>query len=184
MGGLFGGHKGGSGCCGGMSAGCYGSSSYSTPTYGNGCVGEVVVPSAPVYTTPVMEGQMTPVMPVTPVTPKEMPKVETPKVETPKLVPPVKEVPKTIGMLPAAGTITLNVPAEAKVYVDGKLTTSTSSVRTFETPAIAPNATFQYAIRVELVQDGQTLSKTETVSVKAGETVASTIVPVSAVASR
>lgn len=64
--------------------------------------------------------------------------------------------------------ITLNVPADAKVTIDGAATTSTSSVRVFSTPELAPGAVYYYTIRAEVVRDGQTLSATEKVAVEAG----------------
>lgn len=71
--------------------------------------------------------------------------------------------------LPTPATIVVELPADAKVSINGQATTSTSSVRTFVTPELAPAKKFTYSLTAEIVRDGQTLSTTETVAVSAGK---------------
>lgn len=66
--------------------------------------------------------------------------------------------------------VTLNVPADAKVFVAGQETHSTGSVRTFTTADLASGATWSnYEVRVELERDGKTLSKSEMLRIVAGD---------------
>jgi uncharacterized protein (TIGR03000 family) len=67
-------------------------------------------------------------------------------------------------------SVTLHVPADAKVYLGGNESKSTGPVREFSTTRLASGQSWNnYSIRVEIVRDGQKLSKQETLSLKAGE---------------
>jgi uncharacterized protein (TIGR03000 family) len=67
----------------------------------------------------------------------------------------------------APATIIVNLPAEAKLTVDGNATTSTSDRRVFVSPSLEPGQEYYYTIAAEM--NGQT--KTERVSVRAGQEV-------------
>jgi uncharacterized protein (TIGR03000 family) len=95
----------------------------------------------------------------------------------PQMAPPVKEGEKLKEMpkekkekeeVRAPATIVLSLPADAKVSIDGVATTSTSASRTFVTPELAPAKQFVYTFSAKIVRDGQTLTATEQVSVRAG----------------
>jgi uncharacterized protein (TIGR03000 family) len=76
---------------------------------------------------------------------------------------------------PVAGTkaktkLTLHVPADAKVYLSGRETSSTGDVREFTTTKLAPGANWNdYKIHVVAKIDGREVSKDETVTLTGGE---------------
>ena len=49
-------------------------------------------------------------------------------------------------------------------------TRSSAAVRTFSTPALTAGQNFYYTLTAEMVREGQTLTTTEQVTVRAGET--------------
>lgn len=68
-------------------------------------------------------------------------------------------------------TLTLNVPADAKVFLAGRETSSTGEVRQFSTTRLADGQQWaSYPVRIEWEHDGQTLTREQTVSLEAGET--------------
>jgi uncharacterized protein (TIGR03000 family) len=69
----------------------------------------------------------------------------------------------------APAVIQVTLPADARLTVDGYLTTSTSSNRTFVTPALPVGETFQYTLRAEVIRDGRTVVETQVVTVRGGE---------------
>jgi uncharacterized protein (TIGR03000 family) len=87
-----------------------------------------------------------------PVGPKEMP-IPAPKKEEPK---------KT------SATITVSVPVDAKISIDGNPTKSTSAVRVFATPELTPGTVYYYTISAEVVRDGKTVTASEQIAVEAG----------------
>jgi uncharacterized protein (TIGR03000 family) len=93
---------------------------------------------------------------VVPPTTKPMPKSEP--------VPPPK---KTAVSAPA--TIVVNLPADARLIVDGAQTTSTSDRRTLVTPELAFGATYVYTFQAEIVREGRTMAQTQQVSVRGGD---------------
>lgn len=71
---------------------------------------------------------------------------------------------------PLRTTLRLRVPADAKVFLSGKEMKSTGEVREFSTTRLpAGDQWADYAVRVELNRDGQTLSKEASVTLAAGE---------------
>jgi uncharacterized protein (TIGR03000 family) len=153
-GGYYGCCGGYSGCCGGY-YGCNGGycGGWSAYTGCNGCYGGMAAPTAPVTppapTPPPDSGK--------PMTPDDMPK--------PK--------PKTGGgtdgaNIPAPATILVSLPADAKLMIDDTTTKSTSAARVFVSPELAPGQQFHYTLKAEIVRDGQTLTVTEQVAVRAG----------------
>ena len=84
---------------------------------------------------------------------------------------------KSKGMLSAPAKIIVSLPADAKLTFDGVATKSTNAVRHFVTPELPAGETFQYTLTAEVVRDGQTMSVTEIVSVKAGQTTEITLTP-------
>jgi uncharacterized protein (TIGR03000 family) len=53
----------------------------------------------------------------------------------------------------------VTLPADAKLYVDDKLTTTTSERRVFNSTALADGEEHYYILRAEVVRDGKTRSK-------------------------
>ena len=70
---------------------------------------------------------------------------------------------------PAPATIVVNLPATAKLTIDDYVAWSTSSERTLVTPALEPGQAYHYTLKAEVVEKGQTRTRTERVSVRAGE---------------
>jgi uncharacterized protein (TIGR03000 family) len=90
---------------------------------------------------------------------------------TPEVKPEVKPdapAPKT-GSSAAPAKILVNLPADAKLFVDDFATKSTSDNRSFVTPELAPAKAFSYTLKAEIVRDGKTLTASEKVEVKAGD---------------
>lgn len=85
----------------------------------------------------------------------------------------LKEMPKEKGKTGASlnqpATIVVELPADAKLLIDDAATRSTDTVRSFVTPELAPEKTFSYTLKAEIVRDGQTLTATQKVTVRAGE---------------
>jgi uncharacterized protein (TIGR03000 family) len=67
--------------------------------------------------------------------------------------------------------VTVRVPKEARLFVDGKQVPQTSTVRKFSTPRLTPGEMYYYTVRVELDRDGKTLSDSKRVIVEAGKKV-------------
>jgi uncharacterized protein (TIGR03000 family) len=68
----------------------------------------------------------------------------------------------------ASALITINVPTDAKITIDGAATSSTSAVRVFSTPELAVGAVYYYTFTVQTVREGKVLTATEKVAVEAG----------------
>jgi uncharacterized protein (TIGR03000 family) len=123
--------------------GCWGYGCYSA--WGcHGCYGGVyVAPSAPAVTPPAGG--------------------------SPELPPPRKTPPKSKESTRA--NLIVQLPADAKLFVDGQLTRTTSKTRYFVTPPLQPGQIYFYDLRAEVVRDGQTVSLSRRVIVRPGESV-------------
>ena len=77
----------------------------------------------------------------------------------------------SIDALPAVARITVNVPADARLWVDHVECPLTSAVRSFDTPALEPGQTYAYTMTVEVNRDGQTVRDSQRVRVTAGQQV-------------
>jgi uncharacterized protein (TIGR03000 family) len=71
--------------------------------------------------------------------------------------------------LSAPATITVSLPADARLTVDDTPTMLSSANRTFVSPELAPDKTFYYTFTGEIFRDGQRLVATKQVPVHAGE---------------
>jgi len=65
----------------------------------------------------------------------------------------------------ASATIVVNLPADAALKVDDQVVES----RTLVTPALDQGREFHYTLTAEIVRDGETLTATKEVAVRAGE---------------
>jgi uncharacterized protein (TIGR03000 family) len=76
-------------------------------------------------------------------------------------------------MPPAAradsGVLTVSVPADARVFVNGKSTTSTGTQRHFVSRGLRNGYKYAYEVRVEVVRDGRTIDDVKNVELRAGE---------------
>jgi uncharacterized protein (TIGR03000 family) len=86
------------------------------------------------------------------------------------------EAPKT--------TVTLRVPADAKVWLAGNATASTGDVRTFETSSLPAGKSWKgYEIRVAAVVDGQERTVSKVIDLAAGDTIDLSLDPAARTAS-
>ena len=68
----------------------------------------------------------------------------------------------------APATIVVSLPADAKLMVDGKATTSTSAVRTFVSPELTPGKSYYYTLKAEVVREGKPVVVEKRVDIAAG----------------
>lgn len=86
---------------------------------------------------------------------------------------PAPAAPKTTGMSSdESGILTVWVPYDAKVTVNGRETTSTGSQRRFVSFGLKPGLSYKYEIKAQIVRNGQTQEDTRTVVLKAGQVTA------------
>jgi uncharacterized protein (TIGR03000 family) len=64
--------------------------------------------------------------------------------------------------------VTVKVPADARLWVDGKPTTSTGTVRQFISPALTPGRRYAYDLRARWKEHGREVTQTRQVVVTAG----------------
>ncbi len=67
-------------------------------------------------------------------------------------------------------TIVVHLPADATLIVDGKRTKSTSATRRFVSPPLEEDKGYHYIFKAERKRDGETITTTQRVEVRAGET--------------
>ena len=67
------------------------------------------------------------------------------------------------------GTLTVEVPAEAKIYVNGQETSSTGEIRQYISRNLQPGYNYSYEVRAEMIVDGKPVNQIKTVDLKAGE---------------
>jgi len=72
-------------------------------------------------------------------------------------------------MASAPATLTVTLPADARLTVDGTPTSTTSAVRTFVTPNLTPGKTFTYTMKAEYMKNGEPVSEEKVVKVQAGK---------------
>lgn len=64
--------------------------------------------------------------------------------------------------------LTVNVPADARIFVDGNPTTSTGPVRHFHSPPLAPGRNYTYTLEARWNDNGHAVTQTQKVDVAAG----------------
>jgi uncharacterized protein (TIGR03000 family) len=72
----------------------------------------------------------------------------------------------------ADATLTLSVPAEAKVFVNGVATRSMGANRRYVSRGLEQGNRYTYEVRAEVVRGGQTVQETQTVQLEAGKAAA------------
>lgn len=65
--------------------------------------------------------------------------------------------------------INVTVPADAKIYVNDKITSSTGNTRRFVSRDLEPGFNFEYEIRAEMRVDGRLVREVKTVTLNGGE---------------
>ena len=68
----------------------------------------------------------------------------------------------------APATVVIKAPMDVRITVNGQLTDRQSAEQIFTTPDLQPGKTYSYDFRAEAVRDGKTVTRTQTVIVKAG----------------
>ena len=63
------------------------------------------------------------------------------------------------------------LPAEAKLYVDGRLTMIGGTERTFTTPPLADGSQYYYDVKAEVIVDGKPVVEHKRILVEAGATI-------------
>jgi uncharacterized protein (TIGR03000 family) len=68
-----------------------------------------------------------------------------------------------------SGVLTVWVPIEAKVTINGMLTKSTGSKRSFVSYGLKPGYTYTYKVKAEIVREGKIITDEKMVSITAGD---------------
>jgi uncharacterized protein (TIGR03000 family) len=68
-----------------------------------------------------------------------------------------------------SGTVVVNAPRDAKLYVDGVYVPMKSAKRNFNTPNLKPGRKYYYTIKVEVKRNGKKVVKKRRIYVKAGK---------------
>jgi len=97
----------------------------------------------------------------------------------PESVPPPSTAPakperkgtETNGVTSTQAKLVVDMPADAKLFVDDQLMKSTAARREFKTPVLETGATYYYILRAEMVVDGQTRTQTKQVILRAGDVI-------------
>jgi uncharacterized protein (TIGR03000 family) len=71
--------------------------------------------------------------------------------------------------------LTVELPADAQLYVDNVLMKTTSAKRSFVTPPLQPGKSYFYTLKAEMVRDGQNVSVTGKVVIQPGQDVQATL---------
>jgi uncharacterized protein (TIGR03000 family) len=79
------------------------------------------------------------------------------------------ETKKPMTMVPNRARLIVEMPADAKLYVDDRAMKTMSAVRTFNTPELEPGQTYYYELRAETLRDGKAVTQTKRVLLRAGE---------------
>jgi uncharacterized protein (TIGR03000 family) len=72
------------------------------------------------------------------------------------------------------GKLIVEVPADAKLFIDDQPMKTTAERRSFNTPTLQSGQAYYYDLRAEVVRDGKTYTESKRVIVKAGETAKAT----------
>jgi uncharacterized protein (TIGR03000 family) len=79
------------------------------------------------------------------------------------------DLPIALESLPATrGQVIVRLPADAKLFADGHVTTLTGTERVFQTPELAGDRDFQYTLKIEYTEGTETKSATKQVVVRGG----------------
>jgi uncharacterized protein (TIGR03000 family) len=71
----------------------------------------------------------------------------------------------------APAHVTVNLPSDAKLFIDDVSCPLTSDMRTFNTPALKQGQKYFYDVRAEVARDGTTVTETQRVVIEAGQQV-------------
>lgn len=72
-------------------------------------------------------------------------------------------------MVPTPAKLQIELPANAKLFIDDMPVKAAAGVQTFDIPALEPGKDHFYMVRVEMMRDGQPISETRRIIVRAGQ---------------
>jgi uncharacterized protein (TIGR03000 family) len=72
-------------------------------------------------------------------------------------------------MLGNAAAVVVQAPLDARLTVNGQAMTRTAAEQTFTTPALEPGQLYSYVFQAEATRDGRAVTRTQRVTVRAGE---------------
>ena len=84
--------------------------------------------------------------------------------------PPVPGTPRDTSYRRADGLLSVNVPEDAKVFVNGLATTSTGADRQYVSRDLQSGFNYTYEVKAEVVRDGKTVEQVKQVNLRAGQT--------------
>jgi uncharacterized protein (TIGR03000 family) len=87
------------------------------------------------------------------------------------------------GALDSQARVIVELPADARLYVDDQLMKTTSARRVFSTPTLEKGQTYYYILRAEVMRDGKTQTDTRRVLVRAGQEIKASFSDLDGVAS-
>lgn len=64
--------------------------------------------------------------------------------------------------------VSIDVPADAKVYIDGNLMKSTGEKRVFQTPELVSGKAYFYDVKAEVIRDGKPVVQDQRVVIRPG----------------
>jgi uncharacterized protein (TIGR03000 family) len=70
----------------------------------------------------------------------------------------------------AAATVVIKLPADAKLYFDDRPTKQAGAERTYVTPELTPGKEYEYQVKIEYMRDGRVMTRTQAITVRAGQT--------------
>ncbi len=165
------------GSCSTTCSSCGGDATVTTPA-----VGTTPTPAAPTPAKKAVEPTMpaepaapAPAMPPVPNAPAApapatpAPAIPAPATPAPPSLPGTLPGPKTSTTIDNSGVLTVWVPFDAKVTVNGRETSSTGSRRQFISYGLQPGFSYRYVVRAEVVRNGQPQTDTREVSLTAGQ---------------
>jgi uncharacterized protein (TIGR03000 family) len=71
-------------------------------------------------------------------------------------------------MIPTRAKLLIELPPNAKLFIDDALVKTATGVQVFDTPALEPDEVYFYMVRIEGMRDGQPFSETRRILVRAG----------------
>jgi uncharacterized protein (TIGR03000 family) len=72
-------------------------------------------------------------------------------------------------MVPAAAKLLVELPTNAKLFIDDRPVKAAAGEQTFDIPALEPGKVYFYELRIEMMRDGQPFTQTRRILVRAGQ---------------
>lgn len=69
----------------------------------------------------------------------------------------------------ARARVIVDLPADARLFVDGQFMNTTSARRIFQTPELIAGQAYYYELKAEVIRDGQTITAQQRVILRPGE---------------